>query len=231
ALAAVLREDGLPVIAITGHLDDRQPSTLARLSDVVLPTLVRYEAGADDRNPTGFLAPTSSTTAALAIGDALALAAARRMRFTDEDFARRHPGGKLGGLLRPVTDLLRFRAGVNLPTATPDTPVADALRAASAVGRRPGALPVADPAGRLVGILTHGALRRLVLKAPSDLTRPLRDVMTRAPRTLPHTARVRDAAALFRQHRQDEVPVVDEHGRAVGLLDVQDLITMKLVED
>ncbi len=225
ALAALLRQDGLPVIAITrGAAGGREPSSLERLATVTLPALVTDEAGDGD-----FMAPTSSTTATAAIGDALALAAARRRAFTEADFRRRHPGGQLGGLLRPVTDLIRFRAGENLPLAPDSRSVHEALTEAARVVRRPGALLVTDAAGVLAGIFTDSDLRRLVLRDPSELARPLSEVMTRAPRTLPDTALARDAVAMFREHRQDEIPVVDDAGRPVGLLDVQDLIAMRLV--
>ncbi len=225
ALAASLKQDGLPIIAITrGAGEGEDPSRLERIADVVLVALVREEAGGE------FLAPTSSTTAAMAIGDALALAVARRRNFTHADFAKRHPGGQLGGMLRPVTELLRFRAGVNLPVVGPGTIAGDALNDADRSGRRPGALLVVED-GRLVGIFTDGDLRRLVLRDPGELARPMGDVMTRGPRTLRDTALARDAVAAFREHRQDEIPVVDADGRPVGLLDVQDLITMRLVRD
>lgn len=227
ALAAVLRQDGLPVIAITrGSGHGRDPSSLERLATVVLPALVTEEAGDGD-----FLAPTSSTTAALAIGDALALAAARRRAFTEADFRRRHPGGQLGGLLRPVIDLIRFRAGENLPLVPEHATVREALADAARVVRRPGALLVTAADGRLAGIFTDSDLRRLVLRDPADMDRPIGLVMTRAPRTLPDTALTRDAVAMFREHRQDEIPVLDDAGKPVGLLDVQDLITMRLVRD
>ncbi|HBS30007.1 MAG TPA: KpsF/GutQ family sugar-phosphate isomerase, partial [Phycisphaerales bacterium] len=167
----------------------------------------------------------------LALGDALALAVARRRRFTADDFARRHPGGALGGLLRPVTDALRSVAGKNLPIVEEAASVRAALLRASALGRRPGALLMVDAAGSLTGIFTDGDLRRLIVERPGALDGPISAVMTRAPRSLPSTALVRDAVRLVRESRQDEIPVVDDRGRPVGLLDVQDLITMKVVQD
>lgn len=227
ALASILRQDGIPVIAITrGSGEGREPSALERVATVTLPALVTDEAGDGD-----FMAPTSSTTATLAIGDALALAAARRRSFTEADFRRRHPGGQLGGLLRPVTDLLRFKAGDNLPMIDESTSVQDALIEAAKVVRRPGALVIINSAGLLAGIFTDSDLRRLVLRDPGELSRPISSVMTRRPRMLPATALARDAAQMFREHRADEIPVVDDAGKPVGLLDVQDLIAMRLVSD
>lgn len=230
-LAAVLRQDALPIIAITGGAGEdgaQSPaSSLERLATVALRLGVAREAGSPE-----FMAPTSSTIATMALGDALALAAARRREFTCEDFARRHPGGSLGGLLRPVTEVLRFVAGKNMPLIPQNVSVAQALQRAAETGRRPGAIILVDAgAGRLSGIFTDADLRRLILRDPGELSRPIEQVMTRAPRTLPNTALVRDAVRMFREFRQDEIPVVDEAGRPVGILDVQDLIAMKLVQD
>ncbi len=228
ALAAVLKQDGLPIIAIT-RANAAKPTSLQRLADAVLDDAVDEEA-AHTATGARLLAPTSSTTVAMALGDALALTLARRKNITDADFARRHPGGQLGGLLRPVTDLLRFRAGDNLPLIATTETVADALRHADTLARRPGAILVIDQAtGRLAGLFTDGDLRRLILRNPADLARPIADVMTANPRTLPDSALARDAAALVREFRADEIPVVDAQGRPVGLLDVQDLVAMRLV--
>lgn len=233
-LAALLRQDGLPIISITGgatRLDpDHSPggpdapgkSSLERLASVTLRLGVVTEAAG--------IAPTSSTTATLALGDALALAAARRRNFSDYDFARRHPGGALGGLLRPVTEVLRFVAGKNLPVAPMNATVRGALESAAAVARRPGALLLVDPAtGALAGIFTDADLRRLVLENPAAIDAPIERVMTRRPRTLPADALVKDAVHMIKEHRQDEIPVVGRDGRPLGILDVQDLIAMKLV--
>ncbi len=226
SLAAVLRQDGLPIISITGggSFDDpKEPTTLERIASVSLRLGVVTEASG--------IAPTSSTTATAALGDALALAAARRRKFSDQDFAKRHPGGALGGLLRPVTDVLRFVAGKNLPVAPHTATVRGALEAAASVARRPGALLLVDPAtGKLTGIFTDGDLRRLVLTNPRGLDQPVELVMTRTPRTLSDSALVRDAVHLIQENRQDEIPVVDMQGKPVGILDVQDLIAMKLVQ-
>ncbi len=227
ALASIVRADSAPVISITGGENGRR-SALARLSTVNL------WVGAVEEACNLTMAPTSSTTATLALGDALALAASRRRAFSAEDFHKRHPGGGLGGLLRPVTDILRFVVGRNLPVVRDDHTVGEALREAQAVGRRPGALMLVDQNGVLTGLFTDGDLRRLVLTAPSPadaLARTMRDVMTRTPRTLPHTSVVRDAVRMFREFRQDEIPVVDDQGRPIGVLDVQDLIAIRAIQD
>jgi len=229
-LAAILRQDGIPIISITGgdgRDPDRPRSSLERLATVALTLGEADEAGDGQVS-----APTSSAVATLALGDALALAAARRRNFTDADFAKRHPGGALGGLLRPITELLRFRAGVNTPLIPHHRSVADALREASEAGRRPGAILLVEPStGQLSGIFTDGDLRRLILRDAAELQRPISEVMTRSPRSLPHDALLRDAVRMVREHRQDEIPVVDAEGRPVGILDVQDLVAMRLVRN
>ena len=234
ALASILKQDGIPVIAITRGRsadEDRATSSLERVAGAVLEERVDLEA-ARDGDGNNLVAPTSSTTVTLALGDALALAVARRRSFTDEDFKRRHPGGQLGGLLRSVTELLRFRAGDNLPLIEPTETVTQALEHAATITRRPGAILIVEPGtGRLAGIFTDGDLRRLVRRARGELDNPIGDVMTPSPRSLPDTALARDAVNLIREHRQDEIPVVDAEGRPVGLLDVQDLIAMRLVKD
>lgn len=230
-LTALLHQDGIAIISITGGKPGPAPSSLERLATVALRLGVDHEAGGEDS-----VAPTTSTTATMAIGDALALAAARRRNFTNEDFARRHPGGALGGLLRPVTDVLRFVVGKNMPLIPHDVSVAEALTLAAQHGRRPGAIVLVEPegspaAGTLTGIFTDADLRRLILRDPAELQAPIERVMTRAPRSLPGSALVRDAVRTVREHRQDEIPVVDEAGRPLGMLDVQDLIAMRLVRD
>ncbi len=236
-LAALLHQDKLPIIAIVGGAhassaaSDEGASSLERLASVTLRIGVTKEAGGG-----GYSAPTTSTTAMLALGDALALSVARRRNFTDEDFAKRHPGGSLGGLLRCVTDVLRFRVAPggagNVPLISERVSVRGALAQAATIDRRPGALLIVDEtSGRLAGIFTDGDLRRLILRSPDELDRPIGDVMTRAPRTLPADALVRDAVRLIRERRQDEIPVVDSSGRPVGILDVQDLIAMRLVRE
>lgn len=222
ALAETLRQDGVPIIAITGG---EGSSTLSRLATVCLSLGKMVEAG--ER----VMAPTCSTTATLALGDALALAAARRRAFSADDFAKRHPGGTLGGLMRPVTDVLRFVAGKNLPIISDSASVRQALLDAGKFGRRPGALILVNGAGVLSGIFTDGDLRRLILRDPAELDRPISGVMTRTPKTLASSALVRDAVHFVRESRQDEIPVVDGGGKPIGLLDVQDLIAMKVVQD
>ena len=232
SLAAVLRQDGLPIIAITngsnGTPDEGgkgAPSSLERLASAHLRLGVTGEAG-------GMPAPTSSTTATLALGDALAICVAARLGFTRADFARRHPGGNLGRKLLPVVEIMRHKAGENLALIDEGLSVRAALESAALPGRRrPGAMLIVDGKGALSGIFTDGDLRRLVRTAPEKLDSPIATVMTRSPRWLGSDAIVEQAIQMVLEHRQDEIPIVGEGGRPVGLLDVQDLVALRLVTD
>lgn len=220
ALAAILKQDGIPIISITGS----DQCSLGRLASAALTLGPLREASAME------LAPSCSTTATLAMGDALALTLANLRAFTADDFARRHPGGSLGGKLKPIVELLRFRVGENLPVVDESMTVRDALAKVEGIGRRPGALIAIDSAGKVAGILTDSDVRRLVTGNIQALDGPLSAVMTRSPRTLPSTALVRDAQRMVREYRSDEIPIVDANGTPIGLLDVQDLIAQRLVD-
>ena len=221
ALASILRMDGIPTVGLSG----KAKSSLARTSTV------HIDLGDITEACPLRLAPTASTTLTLAVGDALALALAQRRDFGKDDFHKHHPGGMLGAGLRPVTEVLRFRVGHNL-AAVPDTStVREALRAAGE-GRRAGAIVLVDPAGRLSGIFTDGDLRRHVNSgALSVLDTAISSVMTRHPVCLSTESLVRDAVQLVQERRLDEIPVVDADGRPVGLVDIQDLIAMRVVRE
>ena len=164
--------------------------------------------------------------------------------FGPADFHRFHGGGGLGRMMTPVADALRFRCvgdAANLAAVPASATVRAGFDAAAATAdaagvRRAGALVVVDADGRLAGVFTDGDLRRLVFRGggagPGDdpLARPLAEVMTRDPRHLGPAATMRDAAALVRRFRIDEVPVVDADRRPIGLLDIQDLVAFRLVE-
>ncbi len=223
SLAHILKADKVPMIAVTNVPE----SSLARAADVHVPL-----GGITEACPLN-LAPTVSTTVMMAIGDALALALARRRDFTADDFHRHHPGGMLGAGLRPVVEVLRFKVGENLPIVRDDSSVRDALAAAGGE-RRAGAIVLVDQAGQMSGIFTDGDLRRLVNTNPDPgaaLDQPINGCMTRSPRHLSHEDLVRDAVRLIRELRVDELPVVDSSGAPLGLIDVQDLIAMKVVTD
>jgi len=219
-LASILRADGVARIGIS-RSDD---SSLARLCDAHLSL-----GDVEEACPLN-LAPTASTTAMLALGDALALAVARRRSFGADDFHRNHPGGMLGVGLRPITDVLRFRVGRNLVVVPESATVLEAIRLAG-TGRRAGAVLLVDDAGRLSGIFTDGDLRRLINEAPEALNCGVREVMTARPQHLGVDDLVRDAVRLVRERRVDEIPVLDPDGRPVGMVDVQDLIALKVVAE
>ena len=231
-LAELLRADGVPLIALAG----KAGGALGRAADALLSVGDVTEAC-----PLA-LAPTSSSTAMLALGDALALSVSRARAFTADDFQKFHPGGGLGRQLTPVVEAMRFHARdhangpANLPLIRPGTAVKDAYAAAERFAkdsglRRPGALLVADADAPLAGIVTDGDLRTALIRTgPRVWAGPIDGVMTAGPTTLPDTAVVRDAVHVVRTKRFDEIPVVDGEGRPVGLIDVQDLAALKVIE-
>ena len=158
----------------------------------------------------------------------------RRRDFGLEDFKKVHPGGGLGRQLMPVVDAMRFKAGQNLPLFPPTVTVEQAFAHAEQSSpnlRRPGALLIVDDHGKLIGIFTDGDLRRAFIKQGGGAWRePIGKFMKSNPRRLPHTAVVRDAVQLMREFRIDEIPVVDEDDKPLGLVDVQDLVALKVIE-
>jgi arabinose-5-phosphate isomerase len=220
SLASILRADGVPRLGISSNMQ----SSLARLCDVHLSLGDLSEACPLN------LAPTTSTTAQLAIGDALALALARRRSFSEDDFHKAHPGGLLGVGLRPITEALRFRVGENLPVVPDTVTVGEALDQAAS-DRRAGAIVLVDRDGRLSGIFTDADFRRLMRQETDGMSHAIREVMTKHPTHLTVEQLVRDAVQVVRERRLDEIPVLDHDGRPVGLVDVQDLIAMKVVKE
>lgn len=219
-LALHLKADGIARIAICC----RDTTALARLCDATVSVGDIVEACPLN------LAPTASTTAMLAAGDALALALARRRDFQADDFHRHHPGGMLGAGLRRITDVLRFRVEHNLPVMSDSLSLRGAL-AASGEGRRAGAILLVDGSGKLSGIFTDADLRRTINRhGTTVLDQPIRSFMTAHPTALASDALVRDAVRLVQEKRLDEIPVLDHDGRPIGLVDVQDLIAMRVVE-
>lgn len=210
-----------PVIAMT----QGDGSTLSRHADVVL-RLGRI----DEACPLG-LAPSASTTAMLALGDALALTVMKLRNFSAEDFALFHPAGQLGRKLIRVCEAMTFRAGVNLPVASDRLTVAQVLREVSRIKRRSGAVILVDERGRLSGLFTDGDLRRLLTDGDASvLNRPIAQVMTRNPKRISADALASEAMALLKKHRFDELPVVDEADHPVGLIDVQDLVVLRMLD-
>lgn len=226
SLAELLKQDDVPVIAMVG----RDDCDLAKIAAVTLPVGDVTEACQHN------LAPTASTTAMLALGDALALAVSRRRNFGVTDFQKFHPGGGLGRQLMPVVHAMRFKAGDNQPLIGLGLSVQQAYAQAEQFSkesglRRAGALLIVADDGTLAGIVTDGDLRSaLINHGPEVWGGPIRDLMTQNPTTLSHTALVRDAVRIVRERRFDEIPVVDDAGKPVGLIDVQDLAALKVIE-
>ncbi len=216
AILPVLKRLGAPLVAMTGNAR----STLARHADIVLDSGVEKEACPLN------LAPTASTTAQLALGDALAVALLDARGFRAEDFARSHPGGALGRkLLTHVSDVMR--QGEQVPRVGPDAAFTDLMREMSAKGL--GASAVADAGGRVLGIFTDGDLRRLIERGVDLRSATAREVMHADPRTIRADALAAEAADLMEQHRITSVLVVDAHGLLVGALNTNDLMRAKVI--
>ena len=217
----VVKKLSHPVIAITST----DGNSLARFSDVVLKLGKIQEAC-----PLG-LAPSATTTAMLALGDALALAVMKLRNFTSQDFALSHPAGQLGRKLIKVREAMTFRLGENLAVASERLTVGQVLHDTSKIKRRSGAVVLVKEDGTVSGIFSDGDLRRLLQDGNvAALSRPVSDVMTRNPKRVPAESLASEAMALMKQYRIDEVPVVDGDNRPVGLIDVQDLVVLKMFD-
>jgi arabinose-5-phosphate isomerase len=215
-LLPALRRQQVALIALTGNLD----SELARHADVVLDCSVEQEACPLN------LAPTASTTAQLAMGDALAVALLDARGFRAEDFARSHPGGALGRrLLTHVSDVMR--SGAAVPQVGLRAPFTELMREMSSKGL--GASAVVDDQGQVCGVFTDGDLRRLVEKGQDLRSLCAQEVMHPSPRTVRADALAAQAAAIMEQHRITSVLVVDENGRLMGALNSNDLMRAKVI--
>ena len=216
-LLGQLEKMKVPLVAMTGNRD----STLARHASVLL-----WMGRIDEACPMG-LAPTATTTAMLALGDALALTVLemrqRDGRFGREEFALYHPGGSLGRQLVMVRTVMR--QGPDLPVARDNLTVRRVLAALRGMRRRSGAVCLVDARGRLTGIFTDADLRRL-LEAGDEacLDRPVAETMTCHPKSVRVTDTAADAIQIINRYFIEELPVVDARGRLVGLVDVQDLL-------
>jgi arabinose-5-phosphate isomerase len=207
-----VRRIGAAILAMTCEAG----STIARLSDCVLDL-----GRVDEACPLG-LAPTASTSAMMALGDALAMVVLGERGFGREEFARFHPSGSLGRRLMKVAEIMR--TGKELPLVPLGTRVVDVILTMSQTPGRPGAALIVDPEGRLAGIFTDGDLRRLLQSGSLHMEEPVDGFMGRAPKTISPAAFVDDAERELRAHKIDQIAVVDADGRAVGLVDVQDLL-------
>jgi arabinose-5-phosphate isomerase len=212
---------GHPVIAITSSASN----SLGKSADVVVAIGKIEEAC-----PLG-LAPSASTTAMMAMGDALALTAMKLRNFGADDFAMFHPAGQLGRQLIRVREAMTFRRGENLAMATETHTIRQVLREVSQIKRRSGAVVLIDGKGKLSGIFSDGDLRRLLTdKDEQALDQPIGQVMTRNPKRIRDDALASEAMAIMRQYRIDELPVVDSKDEPVGLIDVQDLVVLRMLD-
>jgi arabinose-5-phosphate isomerase len=211
-----LKRLGVALIAMTG----KAGSTLARAATVVLDVSVPEEACPLN------LTPTASTTASLAMGDALAVATLEARGFTRADFARSHPGGSLGRkLLLHVTDVMH--RGDSIPKVAPSSPLSMGLIEMSAKGL--GMTVVVDGDDRLLGVFTDGDLRRALDRQVDVHTALMSEVMTRRAKTITPAALAAEAVHLMETHRITALPVVDADGRLVGALNVHDLFRAGVV--
>lgn len=218
-LINLVKQLQIKLIVITGESD----STLSRHSDVVLCMGQMSEAC-----PLG-VAPSVSTTCMLVIGDALAFTVMKARNFSVEDYVRFHPGGSLGAKLMTVEQSMMFKAGEKLPIAGITDTIGELLEKTSNV-KRHGAVMVVDKDGRLAGIITDADLRRLMTKQ-KNRTFEIKagDVMTTDCKKIRTDALAAEATAIFHKYRIDELPVVDGDDKPVGLIDVQDIVTIKVV--
>jgi arabinose-5-phosphate isomerase len=206
---------GIPLITLTAYAN----SPLGAASDVVLDISVKEEACALN------LAPTSSTAAALAMGDALAVVLAERRDFQEHDFAALHPGGRLGKKLRRIETLMH--KGDDLPRVLPTTKMPDVIYEMSRKGL--GLTAVTKPDGRLMGIITDGDLRRVMQRRKQNvLDLAAIDCMTKKPVTLPRTELAAAALRLMEEKKITSVIVVDAAGRLEGVVHIHDLWTLQL---
>ena len=209
-----LKRLGCRIVAMTGARESR----LARHADIHL-----FIGKPGEACPMG-LAPTSTTTAMLALGDALAMVVLDHRGFGREDYARFHPGGSLGRKLMKVDDVMR--RGDEQTIIAETTTASAALLAINQTHGRPGAASIIDGDGRLCGFVTDGDLVRTLQHGTEFLERPVAEMMTRDPKHVASGSLVSAAMHLLHDNRIDQLPVVDDDRRPVGLVDVQDLVDM-----
>jgi arabinose-5-phosphate isomerase len=215
ALLSTIKRLALPLVTLTGNMR----STLAAASDVVLDVSVKEEACSLN------LAPTASTTATMALGDALAIALLERRGFSHDDFAALHPGGRLGKKMQRVRDLMH--AGDGLPSVAPDAKIPDVIYEISKKGL--GMTTVINPDGKLAGIITDGDLRRVMQKRRGEtFDLAARECLTLDPVTIASSEFASSALHLMEQRKITSVVVVDGDRRVAGVLHLHDLWTLEL---
>jgi len=209
----------LKMIAITAS----EESTLGKYSDVVL-CMGKLTEACPIR-----VAPSVSTTCMLAIGDSLALTVMKARNFGAEEYVRFHPGGSLGAKLMTVEQSMMFKAGEELPIVNLDVTIKQMLEYTSKI-KRHGAVMVVDADGKLTGIITDADIRRLMTKQGSDAFGfKAVDIMTAQCKRIRIDALAAEATSLFHKFRIDELPVVDAEDRPIGMIDVQDIVAIKVV--
>lgn len=211
-LLPFVKQIGAKVLAITGN----NKSSLARHSDVVL-----YIGKIEEPCPLG-LAPSASSTAMLALGDALALTIFKKRNLRKEDYAFYHPGGELGRKLLTVEMVMRKNE--ENPVADEDTPLLDVLAIMTETAGKPGAVSIINKQNKLVGFFTDGDLRRHLKNGISFLHCSAKEVMTRSPKAIHARCLVAEAYKLLKDYKIDQVPVVDDSHTPIGIIDVQDLL-------
>ncbi|OOP57687.1 MAG: hypothetical protein AYP45_02215 [Candidatus Brocadia carolinensis] len=211
-LLPFVKQIGAKVLAITGN----NKSSLARHSDVVLDI-----GKIEEPCPLG-LAPSASSTAMLALGDALALTIFKKRNLRKEDYAFYHPGGELGRKLLTVEMVMRKKE--ENPVADEDTPLLDVLAIMTETAGKPGAVSIVNKQNKLVGFFTDGDLRRHLKNGISFLHYSAKEVMTRSPKTIHARCLVAEAYKLLKDYKIDQVPVVDDSHTPIGIIDVQDLL-------
>ena len=218
-LINLVKQLQIKLIAITGDSE----STLSNHADVILCMGRLNEAC-----PLG-VAPSVSTACMLAVGDALAFTVMKARKFSVEDYVRFHPGGSLGAKLMTVEQSMMFRPGEKLPIAKLTDTVGDFLKKTSDV-KRHGAVMVVDKDGKLAGIITDADLRRLMTQHGQKAFQfRAGDIMTAGCKRIKADALAAEATAIFHKYRIDDLPVVDAYDKPVGLIDVQDIVTIKVV--
>lgn len=219
-LMPMLRRMQIPVVAITANAT----SALGTQADVVIELGRLQEAGVYG------LAPTTSTTAMLAVGDALALVVSQRKQFSPQQFAQFHPGGSLGRRLKHVRDAMRTAGDLRIESQ--HATIREVFRNLQHSGRRTGAVMLVADDGTLAGLFTDSDLARLLeQRRESQLDQPICEVMTVHPLTISPTSRLSEAVELLSARKVSELPVVDERGRPVGLIDITDVISLMPPEE
>jgi arabinose-5-phosphate isomerase len=218
-LVEPLKQRGIKLVSIVGNSQSR----LARYSDVALCMGTLTEAC-----PHG-LAPSVSTTCMLALGDALALTVMKARNFSVEDYARFHPAGALGAKLITVGQTMWFKPGEKLPLAQTGHTIQQMLDVTSQQ-KRYGAIMIVDKEGKLAGVITDGDLRRAITRFGQDVfAKRTEEIMTAGCKRVREDTLAAEAMAVFHKYRIDDLPVVDAQDKPIGLIDVQDIVAIKIV--